>query len=162
MGGRRAVVALTILVVGGLVATVAWSFIRADQGWVKVATVEELERSDIIYLEKQQVFVSLADSGDPTAVSAVTPHHRKLARFCPTSGLLESEHGRFDRFGIYLGGSEPRSLDRVASRVRDGVVEVDPSVVMEGPARGEVTPLQPEGQFCTPYDLGRPGFFADR
>jgi len=71
--------------------------------------------------------------------------------FCEQSQWFECPcHGsKYNRAGEYRDGPAPRGLDRFAVRIEDGIVTVDTSSIIEGPARGEVTiQPDPEGAFC--------------
>ncbi len=71
--------------------------------------------------------------------------------FCEQSQWFECPcHGsKYNRAGEYRDGPAPRGMDRFAVTVQNGTVQVDTSVVVEGPARGIDTLGQdPEGPFC--------------
>jgi len=71
--------------------------------------------------------------------------------FCEQSQWFECPcHGsKYNRAGEYRDGPAPRGLDRFAVRIEDGVVKVDTSAIVQGPARDVVTTQrEPEGAFC--------------
>ena len=71
--------------------------------------------------------------------------------FCEQSQWFECPcHGsKYNRAGEYRDGPAPRGLDRFAVRIEEGVVTVDTSTIVQGPARGEFTiQPDPEGPFC--------------
>ncbi len=154
------VLAVTFLsVAGGVGALSAW--IRQNPAqlapatsdpriWIEVAPQAELQEEGVIYLSDHGVFL-VHGPERPVALSALSPHGDELVKFCRSSQMFEAPgHGeKFDRFGHYFGGPAPRSMDRVAVRVRDGIVEIAPARVTEGPPRHHPRSLQPEGEFCS-------------
>jgi cytochrome b6-f complex iron-sulfur subunit len=71
--------------------------------------------------------------------------------FCIQSQWFECPcHGsKYNRAGEYRDGPAPRSMDRFAVTVQNGLVQVDTSTVVQGPPRGTDTIGQdPEGPFC--------------
>ena len=143
----------------------------ASGGWIRVMTVEEARAQDISYVEEHRVFV-VVRGATFVGLSAWSPHpgpgnkrHREF--FCEQSQLFDGAHGeKFDRFGHYFGGPAPRGMDRVAVRVVDGWVEINPSDVTEGPPRAEnggPKSLPPQGPFCVFESSAEspPGFLED-
>jgi cytochrome b6-f complex iron-sulfur subunit len=75
--------------------------------------------------------------------------------FCAQSQWFECPcHGsKYNNAGEYRDGPAPRGMDRFAVTVQNGTVQVDTSLVVEGPARGiNTTKQDPEGPFCV--DIG--------
>jgi cytochrome b6-f complex iron-sulfur subunit len=71
--------------------------------------------------------------------------------FCQASQWFECPcHGsKYNRAGEYRDGPAPRGMDRFAVRIQGGLVQVDTSEIVLGPARGTDTIGQePEGPFC--------------
>jgi cytochrome b6-f complex iron-sulfur subunit len=71
--------------------------------------------------------------------------------FCQASQWFECPcHGsKYNRAGEYRDGPAPRGMDRFAVRIQGGLVQVDTSEIVLGPARGTDTVGQdPEGPFC--------------
>jgi cytochrome b6-f complex iron-sulfur subunit len=71
--------------------------------------------------------------------------------FCITSQWFECPcHGsKYNRAGEYKLGPAPRSLDRMAMTVANGVVTVDTGLIVTGPPRGtNTTGQEKEGPFC--------------
>jgi cytochrome b6-f complex iron-sulfur subunit len=71
--------------------------------------------------------------------------------WCMSSQWFECPcHGsRYNRWAEYRGGPAPRGLDRFATRVEDGRVIIDTSVIVEGPSRQAAELDQPpEGPSC--------------
>ncbi len=93
-------------------------------------------------------------SGQPTNVRALyqrCPHLGCKPNFCTTNYRFECPcHGsRYDRLGTKIAelGPAPRSLDRFASKVENGVLTVDTSKITLGPL---------------PVPLGQPGLVPPR
>lgn len=134
----------------------------ANNGWVAIADVEQLQLETVIYDPSHRAF-AVWNEGDPLVLSALVPHMEgERALFCTTSQQFGGPHGeKFDARGYYYGGPAQRSLDRYESRVEDGVVQFDPQERIQGPARGEGPALEPAGSFCTEDHTERePGFAA--
>ena len=133
--------------------------------WVRVADLGSLRDASIIYRPKLKIFVVAHDRG-VLALSAISPHRPDLGErvlFCRSSDMFEAPHGeKFDLLGVYFAGPAPRGMDRVAVKVEDGQVFVNPDDTNLGPARGESNPHEPTGPFC-PEDSqeGPPGFISD-
>jgi cytochrome b6-f complex iron-sulfur subunit len=75
--------------------------------------------------------------------------------FCAQSQWFECPcHGsKYNNAGEYRDGPAPRGMDRFAVTVQNGTVQVDTSLVVEGPPRGiNTTKQDPEGPFCV--DIG--------
>jgi hypothetical protein len=145
-GRRRSLIFLVVLLIVLPTAFV----IRAalDDGWREVASVEVLEEREVIYLPRIGVFLVQADP--PRALSAVSSHLGEPIAYCASSSTFEElAHGsKWSPLGYYMDGPAPRGMDRIASRVRDGVVEINVSVVTDGPPRGAGPPPDVTGPFC--------------
>ncbi|HUF32198.1 MAG TPA: Rieske 2Fe-2S domain-containing protein [Acidimicrobiales bacterium] len=80
------------------------------------------------------------------------PHLGCRVPWCDTSQWFECGcHGsKYSRVGEWKGGPAPRGMDRFAVTVGDsGVVSVDTSLVVEGPAKGtNTTGQEAEGPNC--------------
>jgi cytochrome b6-f complex iron-sulfur subunit len=76
--------------------------------------------------------------------------------FCLQSQWFECPcHGsKYNSAGEYRDGPAPRGMDRFAVTVRNGTVQVDTSLVVEGPPRGiQTTNQDPEGPFCVDIEV---------
>lgn len=107
-----------------------------------------LEENEVIYVRDIRVF--LVHDDPPIALSDVSTHLGEPIAYCEeASTFQELSHGsKWDRFGYYLDGPAPRGMDRIASRVVDGMVEINLSIVTDGPPRGAGPPQRPTGAFC--------------
>lgn len=145
-GRRRSLIFLVFL----LLALPLAFLIRAttDQGWRAAATVEALGRSEVVYIPAVRVF--LVDASPPIALRGLSTHLGEPVAYCRSAAVfLELAHGSmWDRTGLYLTGPAPRGLDRVASRVVDGVIQIRVGDVTRGPPRGTGEPEQPTGALC--------------
>jgi hypothetical protein len=101
----------------------------------------------VIYVPAVNVFLVQGDP--PLALSGISSHIRHPIAYCRENSSFMEIHGSiWDRFGHYWGGPASRGMDRVASRVVDGVVEIKVTEITEGPPRGTGSPDLPAGQFC--------------
>jgi cytochrome b6-f complex iron-sulfur subunit len=76
--------------------------------------------------------------------------------FCLQSQWFECPcHGsKYNNAGEYRDGPAPRGMDRFAVTVQNGTVQVDTSLVFEGPPRGTNTTKQdPQGPFCVDIEV---------
>ena len=161
MWGSRLLIGAAIVVIAVIAAGVyrAWF---SEGPWKFVATLDSLQPSSVTYMEDESTFV-VVESDRVVALSAIDPHLEHKDLFCEQAQLFQGAHGeKFDKWGTYFAGPAPRGLDRVAHRIKDGVVEIDPTDVTEGPGRRDVRAHDPEGPFCSEEtEEGRPGFFQE-
>jgi hypothetical protein len=116
---------LSVLVIAALVV----GFER-DRGWVRIASIDAVARARVVHVSNLGLFV-VAAAPFPVAVSASGPAGGQVS-FCPASRtFLDWAGDEFDRRGPLLRGSAAHGLNRVAVRVRNGYVDVNP---------GDVTP----------------------
>jgi hypothetical protein len=131
-------------------ALLVWSRSSSDASpWIDVASSEELLSRRVIYVEEAKVFV-VARGSDLVALRSQAPHvPDDHVLFCPSSGWFEGRHGeRFDRLGRYALGPASEGLTRVAVRVDDTTVQIDPSVILGAEPRS-VDTEPPGGPFCS-------------
>jgi nitrite reductase/ring-hydroxylating ferredoxin subunit len=163
--GWRTIVVATAVIAGSIAALVVVRNSSSVSPWVDVASVEELQRERVMYLEEGEVFVVMSGDG-VVAFRAQAPHvDDDRVLYCPSSGWFEGKHGeKFDGLGRYALGPGSGELPRVAARVDGDTVQVDPTVPVETPPRGAPT-TKPVGPFCssdgrvTPAET-QPGFLA--
>jgi hypothetical protein len=129
-----------------------------DEGWREVTSVEVLRTRDVIYLPDANVF--LVNDDPPIALDGSSPHLGEPLSYCASGrNFVSLGHGElFDRSGRYLDGPAPHGMDRIGTRVRDGIVEINLRRTTTGPplsVRGEAS-----GQVCTALNssLIRPGY----
>lgn len=141
-----AIVALSLLVTS---AGVCLANVVGGGGWVAVGRADELRARGIVALERPDVFI-VWDGDVPVALVRRVPDRTERVEYCRTSRWFEDPLGgsKFDRLGLYRYGPAPRGLDRMGTRIRDGVVEVDPTMIVEGPPRGASVGDVPLGSFC--------------
>jgi len=145
---RNAIVGVAVL--GGVLAALVLT--RASSStppWIDVGSHEGLLSRRVIYVEEAKVFV-VANGSDVVALRSQAPHvPDDHVLFCPSSGWFEGRHGeRFDALGRYALGPASEGLTRVAVRVDDGTVQIDPSVIL-GAAPRDAGTDPPEGPFCS-------------
>jgi hypothetical protein len=151
-------IALLVAYVGGtqILATIS------HHGWVDVGSRDALDRSGVIYVSSERVFV-VGDAEHALALSAISPHLGERLLFCRSSGWFQDVHGdHFDRFGVYATGPAPRSMDHVELRMVDDLVQIEPTALTEGLPRNARAPQQPTGPFCPDRPAAQPGFAASR
>ncbi len=132
-----------------IAAAVVWSWAAGAESWRQVADVEDVPANKPLYNEELQLYLVRSPDG-LLALSGRGPWRDEKVEFCLSSRLFEaaSSGSKFDRYGIYYGGPAPHSMTRFPVRVEEGVVYVQPQDPIEGPERGEVTALEPEGPLC--------------
>jgi hypothetical protein len=129
-------------------------------GWVDVGSRGTLDRSDVVYLSSERVFV-VGDAAHPVALSAISPHLGEQLLFCRSSGWFQDVHGdHFDRFGVYATGPAPRGMDHVELRLSGDLVQIKPTAFIDGVSRNARAPQQPTGPFCPDRPAAEPGFVA--
>lgn len=158
-GRRRSLITLAALLVA-LPAAFFLSLIGGD--WRQVAAISDLEEAGVIYLPNPRVFLVHTDQG-PLALSARSPHLGDRVLYCRFADAFQEAHGSvFDRRGFSLAGPADRGLDRVAVRVRAGIVEIEPSELLRGPPRVGATE-DVSGTLCqVPGPEDPPGFATAR
>lgn len=133
-------------------------------GWRTVATLEEVRSDEVLALPELGAFLVSVPTGEDGATAPAAARRRGVMAvvddaqhmpgeriwWCASAGLFEAPtHGeRFDRFGAYLSGPAMKGLDRMAVRVLEGGVQVNPTIVRPGPERGDVPAMAPIGLFC--------------
>lgn len=143
---------LQIIVLLGIAAFVAaavaigWGS-GADR-WHQAGELADVSTSKPLYNEEFDLYIARSPDGELLALSGRGPLRNEKIEFCISSRMFEGEFSFFDRYGTHYGGGSPRGMTRFPVRVEDGVVYVQPQRPIEGPARGEVEPLEPEGRFC--------------
>ncbi len=161
MTRRRATVILVVL--AALVGTAEATGYLRDRGWVRIGTVEQLDRSRIVYVSNLRLFV-VGRGAHPLALSAVGPSGAERLLFCRSSGYFQSPTGgdAFDRFGRYASGPSPRGMSVVAVRVTGNFVDVKPSDVSPGLPRFRPAPQPAAGAPCAETAGEAPaGFYAE-
>ena len=142
---------LVVIALFGVAALVAIALLSTDSGgsWVDAGSLEHLRDEGVVYLAAEEVFV--VASGDSfVALSAAAPHMEgERVLYCPSTGWFEGQHGeKFDSLGYYQLGPARSGLSRVALRVMDDQVQVNPATLLDTPPRGEGKSDPPEGPFC--------------
>jgi nitrite reductase/ring-hydroxylating ferredoxin subunit len=152
VSGRARVVffSVAMLLVAGS-GLFVWVQRGASDAWVAAGSLADVQTDGVNYLPDERLFV--VSAGDSVlALSALVPHRDDLGErvlYCERSGWFQGAHGEaFDRLGEYAFGPARTGLTRLAVRVVDGDIEVDPSTVVGTPARGDARPQQPVGPFC--------------
>jgi hypothetical protein len=151
---RRPIVPL-IVAFGGVAfltgaAVVASVLGSAEARWVPVGTVEDVNSRGVVFLRDFHAYVVAQTPGNPITLIAKSTHLGEPVGYCATSRWFEdAAHGaKFDRLGRYALGLAPRGLDRLPTTVRDGLVLVDPTRILLGPARPSSGLIPPAGPFC--------------
>jgi hypothetical protein len=152
MGKRRSLVFLGLLLAGLPLAFLIRGL--TDEGWRQIASVRALEARDVIYLPDVRIFVVHEDPA--VALSAISTHLEEPVAYCPSGDTFhELAHGStWNRLGFYVDGPAPTGLERLATRVRDGIVEVNFTITHPGAPRGAGPQLGPNGRFCSYEEPG--------
>lgn len=138
-----------LLAVGAFVsAVVAISWASGADRWHEAGELADISASKPLYNEELELYIVRSPNGDLLALSGRGPLRNEKILFCTSSRMFEGEFSFFDRYGTHYGGGSPRGMTRFPVRVEDGVAYVQPQRPIEGPARGEVEPLEPEGRLC--------------
>ncbi len=140
---------VAVAVTAILLAALAWSRLPATTtSWIDVVALDELRRAGVVHVADEEVFV-VAEGEGVVAFQADAQHiPNELVSFCRCSGWFEGLHGEmFDHFGRYALGPARSGLTRVASRIDGDTVQIDPSIVLDTPARDEPH-TEPNGPFC--------------
>lgn len=123
---------------------------RTPSPWISPGSLSDLQAAGVWYLNDEQIFV-LADGESAIALSAAAPHiEGERVLFCRSSGWFHGHHGeKFDRRGLYTLGPAVSGLTRIALRITDGDVEINPSDVLGATPRDSPRePVPPIGPFC--------------
>lgn len=145
----RLQILLLLAVAVFVAAVVAINWAAGAESWERVARLTDVTAHKPLYYEELELYLARSPDG-LLALSARGPYEMEKVEFCLTSRLFHAPRSgsRFDRYGIYYGGPAPRSMTRFSVRVEEGIVYVQPQDPIEGPARGEVEALEPEGPLC--------------
>jgi hypothetical protein len=148
---RLVVAGIGLVVLGVVVASIAVGVPRRTLGtpWVRGAAVSTIRARGPVYVRDADAYLVAARPQSVIALVARSPQMGEPVRYCASSGWFEDPaHGsKFDGLGRYALGPAPHGLDRLAVRLVDGVVWVDPAAVSTGPPRGTAT-IPPSGRFC--------------
>lgn len=140
---------------GVAAAWTSWDLLRPAGGGGPagpVATVppEAVPVDGVLEVKAVNGFLTRVDD-EVVALWWRCPHLGCKVPWCETSGQFECPcHGSvFNRVGEYRRGPSPRGMDRYATNVVEGVIEVDTSVVIEGrPPGAESIVEPPRGPEC--------------
>jgi Rieske Fe-S protein len=145
------VIAAVIVANAAVLAVVARSNTSdgLPQGWVRVASVDVIQRRGVVHSRAARAFAVSTPSGIVALIARSTQLGEPLT-YCPSSGFFrDRSHGSlFDSQGRYVLGPAPRGLDRFATHVLGGVVYADTSNIYLGPPRGSHDPV-PDGGVCS-------------
>jgi cytochrome b6-f complex iron-sulfur subunit len=117
---------------------------------VKVGFVDDIPETDPKVVQQIRGYVGEVRD-EVVALSWKCPHLGCRVPWCESSGWFECPcHGsKFNRIGEWQEGPAPRGMDRYPVTIEDGVVKVDTSTVIPGPARGVETLNEPlRGPHC--------------
>jgi hypothetical protein len=118
--------------------------------WVAVGTLAEITPQGVVYRAEIAAFLMGRIGGEPLALSAADPSATgQRAIYCaPSDRFLFPAGDVFDADGVHVAGPGTRGLDRLAVRVRDGLVEVDPSSVTPAASTGGGGDVGPQDLGC--------------
>jgi hypothetical protein len=124
---------------------------------VVIGTVNEIETSQVVYLEEHDLFVVATEAGF-VVLSDDSRHVGDRVLYCRSNNMFSSPaHGElFDRLGRYFGGPADGDLGRYEARVSGDRVLVD-LATLSLPDRSTAAD-EPSGPSCEgPEDP--PGFY---
>jgi hypothetical protein len=139
MGGHRRRV--NVLAIASTAAAVALAVVLIVQmrasPWKSAGSLSELQADGVRYLIDEHLFV-VWDGDSAIALLDGAQHiDDERVLYCPSSGWFQGQHGEmFDRYGFYALGPGSSGLTRVAVRVSDESVEVNPEEIIGTPPRG--------------------------
>lgn len=164
------VVALALATLATAVA--AWNFLWPEEdGWIAVGAVDSFPPGSVVSYgygsQPLSYHVVRLDDGEFLALSARNPHRGNPVPYEPDLHLGYLGDGRhspgwfreplyhstFDLAGVRVFGPTPRSLDRLALDIREGLVYVNPHEVMRAPRPPPGYKVQSGGVLLSPYWL---------
>ncbi len=119
-------------------------------GQIRGAPADEIPADDIIVIAGARAYLTRIND-EITALYWKCTHLGCRVPWCETSGQFECPcHGSiYNRAGDYRAGPAPRGLDRFPVEIVDGLVLIDTSTIIEGPAPGgEVIDEPQRGPSC--------------
>ncbi len=117
--------------------------------WVEVGAAETVTEQGIVYLPEARVYVVATDDGFIGLTDGAQHLDDERVLYCGPWGGFIGPHGEgFDRLGRYRFGPARSDMDRVATRVVDDMVGVDPSAVTVVPDRSEGAPASVGMEAC--------------
>jgi hypothetical protein len=141
-----------------IVAALVFGFER-DRGWVRIGSVEAVVRARVLHVSNLGLFVVSA-TPLPVAVSANGPRGTPVS-FCPASQtFLDAAGDEFARRGTLVRGSASRGLDRVAVRIRNGYVDVNPGMVTATGVTASPPPVADDMDRCMAPGASAPPFLS--
>jgi hypothetical protein len=145
---------LSVLIVAALVL----GFER-DRGWVRIGSVDAVARARVLHVSNLGLFVVSA-TPLPVAVSADGPRGTPVS-FCPGSQtFLDAAGDEFARRGPLIRGIASRGLDRVAVRIRNGYVDVNPGLVTATGVTSAPPPVADGMKRCPAPGASAPPFLS--
>lgn len=134
-------VGLGFIAVAG--AWTTWDLLRpretaGSSGPVRTVPAASVTTEDVVEVAAARSYLT-REGEEVIALSERCPHLSCRVPFCESSGQFECPcHGSFfNRIGEYRAGPSPRGMDRHPTEIVDGIVVVDPDVVVDGPPKSE-------------------------
>ncbi|MCL1693082.1 MAG: ubiquinol-cytochrome c reductase iron-sulfur subunit [Actinomycetia bacterium] len=105
---------------------------------VKTVKPDAVPSAGVLVVPKARGYLVKVDEEEILALSEVCPHLGCRVPFIDENNQFECPcHGsKFTRVGDYIEGPAPRGLDEYGTEIVDGVIEIDTSDVIAGPAPG--------------------------
>lgn len=140
-------VGATLMSVAGVWTT--WDILRpapsaSQSGPVRTIPAAAVPGTGVIEIAAARAYLTKAGD-EVVALSWKCPHLGCRVPWCDSAEEFECPcHGSiFNRVGEYREGPAPRGMDRFAVTTVDGVLAIDPSTVITGPAPGKETIDEP-------------------
>ena len=118
---------------------------------IKTVPPEAVPENTVIEVPQARAYLTRVN-GEVVALSEVCSHLGCRVPFCDSSGQFECPcHGSiFNRAGDFIAGPSPRGMDKYATEVVDGVIEINTEEFIAGAPPGTETIIEPpRGPSCT-------------
>lgn len=152
ISARLGVLVVVVALIGVTIYWVAFRQTSPGPGWIRVGSVADVQRQQVIKVDNSAYVVSYGDLPPFAFAASYVEGIHEQVYYCPSSGWFFNEpHAtQYDIVGRYKLGPAPSStLPRVAVTVVDGDVWVDPAEAVPGLVPGAEGVRQPaEGPFC--------------
>ena len=130
-----------LLAAAGVVTT--WDLLKPTlaagfEAIVRTVTPDAVPSAGVLEVPQARGYLVKVDEEEVLALSEVCTHLGCRVPYIDENGQFECPcHGsKFTREGNYIEGPAPRGMDEYAIEVVDGVIEIDTTDVIAGPAAG--------------------------
>jgi cytochrome b6-f complex iron-sulfur subunit len=136
-----------LLAAAGLWTSLDYLWPRLGAGFaakVKTVAPDAVPANTVLEIPEARAYLTKVND-EVVALSEICSHLGCKIPFCDSSGQFECPcHGSvFNRAGDHLAGPAPRGMDQYKVEIVDGVIEIDTSEKVNGPAPGTETINEP-------------------